>query len=85
MDDRCSMPALKAKYREIGLHWKGKESWIDILRLLREQSVWRSDYIRGKKTDLFAALSEEEENRDRIVSQLKGEKKWRNEGNEIPG
>ena len=83
--DGCIMPTLETKHRGIGLHWKGKESWIDILRLLREQSVWRSDYIRGKKTDLFAALSEEEENRDRIVSQLKGEKKWRNEGNEIPG
>ena len=42
-------------------------------------------HLEGEKTDLFAALSEEEENRDRIVSQLKGEKKWRNEGNEIPG
>lgn len=44
MDDRCIIPALKAKRRGIGQH------------------------LEGEKTDLFAALSEEEENRDRIVS-----------------
>lgn len=35
MDDRCIMPALKAKRRGIGQHWKGKESRLDILCLLR--------------------------------------------------
>ena len=83
MDDRCIMPTLEAKRRGIGLHWKGKKA-SSISCACFGAKVQR-DWITSEGKRQVSSPRFLRRKRTEIGTYSKGEKKWRNEGNEIPG